>query len=180
MRPSADGRKSKVIPRSRNFLGNGASPVFETDLQVRTTGVIKAVSLDEAEAFLTVIGLPTVDWGDYDNWFTLVGLNEQSFPLVLSPNMVIESVTPGCALEMTWPKEGDYGVDCDTNPPEEDNEIEIVVRNLRRHFAGLGEEYSGLKGDDFQEMALLLISLKNQRIAERKSASAPMATAIKP
>ncbi|MGR9436124.1 hypothetical protein ACU8OP_14090 [Rhizobium leguminosarum] len=105
LRPSADGRKSKVIPRSRNFHGNGDSPVFETDLQVRT-GIIKAVSLREAESFLAALRSPSVDWGDLENWFSLVGFDEQSFPLVLSPNMFIDSFTPDCALEKTWPEEG--------------------------------------------------------------------------
>lgn len=166
LRPSADGRKSKVIPRSRNFHGNGGSPVFETDLQVRTIGIIKAVSLPEAEAFLATLCLPSVDWGDFDNWFTLVGLDEHRCPLVLSPNMLIDSVTPGCTLEITWPEEFDDGDVCDTKLPEEDDEIRIVVRNLRSHFASLGEDYSGLNDEDFQQMALLLIDLKNQRIAE--------------
>ncbi|MGR9436123.1 hypothetical protein ACU8OP_14085 [Rhizobium leguminosarum] len=50
--------------------------------------------------------------------------------------------------------------------PEEDDEIQIVMRNLRAHFANLDEGYSGLNDEDFQQMALLLIDLKNQRIAE--------------
>lgn len=35
------------------------------------------------------------------------------------------------------------------------------MRNLRSHLASLGEDYSGLNDEDFQQIALLLIDLRN-------------------
>ncbi|MEX2695818.1 hypothetical protein [Rhizobium mongolense] len=178
MRSLPEGRKSKVIPRSRDTFGEGETPVFEADLRVTTTGIVSSISLEKAQSLIAEMSLQAVHWEYAGHWFTMDGLNDEKFPLILSPNMTIVGVTPGCALELAWPEEDeDDEADEEFEPtvhtikPNDcavDKEIDVVADRLRSHLAGLGDGYAALPDDDLCQIAALLIDYRNRREAQGK------------
>ncbi|MGO4441195.1 hypothetical protein [Rhizobium sp. RAF56] len=173
--PNPEGRKSKVIPRSRDFFSDGNSPVFEADLTVHASAFIKADDVEMANQLFDETNWTTVGWHDLDGWFTAAGFDQEYnyLPVVFSPNLRIIGITPGIELEQVWPdgEEAEY-----SEPPrkpslkelERVREIDLVANRLRSHLDALGGGFESLPDIKVHEVAALLIDYKNKRMAESR------------
>lgn len=169
-------RKSAVLPNSPDWYGEGKLPIYTADLDVRTTGFIRATSLHEAEAFAAQIEDTGVHWEVANQWFEIDGLNEE-YPLILSPNMTVAGVAKGDSVSMRWPEDrGDFEYAAKINADIEKlaeglnaGEIGALAKRLRYYFSRSGPSFSLLADDDILQIAGQLVDYRIQKQAHHNS-----------
>ncbi|MFS2150815.1 hypothetical protein [Rhizobium sp. Rhizsp42] len=163
--------KASVLPHSADWYGEGKLPVFTVDVQVRTTGIVKAASLAEAEAFVTELDDNAVHWETAAQWFEFEGLNDEEYPLILSPSITVVGISMGCELSLRWPLSKDepaYAAELNAairKLSEGFNILEIggLAKRLKHYFATTDISFTLLGDDDIMQLAGQLIGYRIEK-----------------
>lgn len=180
MQSREENKKSCVLPRSPDWFGEGKMPIYTVDVQVRTTGFVKAISLDVAQSFVAGLDDTGVHWEVAEQWFEIDGLQDD-FPLILSPNLMISGVSEDLELTLRWPEHrDDFKAAARINAEIEKLaegfkalEIGALATRLQTYFNRSGMGFSLLDRDDVYRIAGQLVDYRLDKQARTSSALGP-------
>lgn len=163
--------KASVLPHSADWYGEGKLPVFTVDVHVHTTGFVKAASLAEAKAFLAEVDGDAVHWETAAQWFEFEALNDEEYPLILSPSISVVGISMGCEFSLRWPlskDERDYAAETNATIKrlsEGFNILEVggLAKRLKHYFATTDMSFTLLGDDEIMQLAGQLIGYRIEK-----------------